>query len=152
MSRRAGIGTLLDTGGGAVLLGRRLREELGLPSTGAPVQEDGGWITPPAPPEVTVQGRPLSLDGCQVFGVEHDRIAPAAFDAPAFLPARFFRQHSVTFDYPGRTLLDQPGTLAADASFPADVHSETVIAAGAKEVPGLNGPILPAQEEGTGLE
>lgn len=123
---RAGIWTYLDTGGGAVLLGRQLREDLDLPPTGAPFQEDGQRLTPTVPPEVMAHGHRLSLDGCRVFGVEHDWVAPAAFGAPAFLPAHFFRQHNVTFDYPKQIFrLDPPGTLWEEVSLPADVHPKT---------------------------
>ncbi|MFC4638993.1 aspartyl protease family protein [Deinococcus hohokamensis] len=96
--------TWLDTGGGALLLGRGLTQELGLAATGTPTEEQGERLTPVEAPMLSAGGRPLPLGVRQVCATDHDWIAPAAFRAPAFLPAPFFQQFTTTFDFPGGLL------------------------------------------------
>lgn len=121
--RVSGVWAWLDTGGGAVLVGRGLASWLGLSATGPAFDGDGGRFTPIEAPVLSAGGRDLPLGAEQVLATEHDEIGPAAMRAPLFLPGRFFRQFTATFDAPvGVLRLSPPGTPPEGASLPATVH------------------------------
>lgn len=121
------VWTWLDTGGGAVILGRRLAEQLDLTRSGEPVHDDGDAVHPVASPQIVAGELVLPSGNVQTFVIDRDWIGPAAFRAPAFLPARVLRAFTVCFDYPGQAVgLDPPGVLqASPKTLRGSVHEET---------------------------
>lgn len=119
--------TWLDTGGGAVILGHPLVQALGLECDGQPIMEEDDHFTPVRPPVLCTNGRTLPFGDAPALMVDRPWVGPAAFHAQAFLPARFFRQFAVTFDYPGRRfILDSPDTPHdLPAALEAPVHPAT---------------------------
>lgn len=122
--------TWLDTGGGSVILGRPLSESLQLPRTGEVMIEGSVSLTPTPTPVITAGGVALSSGDCRTTATDQAWLGPAAFQATAFLPAEFFRQYTVTFDYPGRRLrLEAPGTLPeSTGNIHALIHQGTAFA------------------------
>lgn len=119
--------TWLDTGGGAVILAEPLVRALRLERAGESFMEEGSQLTPVASPAVYAGDLALPLHGVPTLMIDRPSVGPAAFQAPAFLPARLFRQFTVTFDYPGREVhLDTPGAAAdAGAVVEAPVHPQS---------------------------
>lgn len=119
--------TWLDTGGGAVILAEPLVRTLRLELAGEPFVEEGSQLTPVSSPAIFAGDQALSLQGVPTLMIDRPNVGPAAFQASAFLPARFFRQFTVTFDYPGREVhLNTPGAAAdAGAVVEAPVHPQS---------------------------
>lgn len=123
---------LVDTGGGAVILGRSLARRLRLP-LGEEASEDGLRLAAVVPPAMTVDGAPLAFsarDGWVVL--DSDRVTPGG-TAEVFLPGRVFRPNDLVFDYPaGRFRVLPPGREGRDGDvsgsaveLPATIHPDT---------------------------
>jgi Aspartyl protease len=119
--------TLLDTGGGSMILGRGLRDQLQLAAVGDSVPEDGQVLTPVQAPEISSAEVRLPGRNCTVFASDQLEVSATGGGATVFLPAAFLRQFTATFDYPnGRLKLEPPGTpWQADHITPASVHAES---------------------------
>jgi hypothetical protein len=119
--------TLLDTGGGSMILGRGVREKLDLASVGDSVPEDGQVLIPVQAPEIASAEVRLPGGNCTVFASDQLEVSATGGGATAFLPSAFLRQFTATFDYPnGRLNLEAPGTpWQADHIIPASVHAES---------------------------
>jgi hypothetical protein len=118
---------LVDSGGGAFMIGQRLATEIGLKPS-APARRGGRFRTALAP-AVRVAGMPLDLKGIRiVLMVGQDRLG-ARDAADGLIPGTVLQRFDVVFDYPGRTF-----TLAPPGSVP---HRGVAIPAAVKRANGF---------------
>ncbi|SPF36731.1 putative PDZ/DHR/GLGF domain protein [Candidatus Sulfopaludibacter sp. SbA4] len=103
---------LVDTGGGAVIMGSKVVADIGAKTKGPAMSEDGARFAPLNPLTVRAGGQDLDLSGVPLFGqIDAERIG-ARDDAEGMIPGRLLRHYHAIFDYPGRTLtLAKPGSV-----------------------------------------
>jgi hypothetical protein len=117
---------LIDSGGGAFIVGERLAKEIGLKASGPVSSEEGMRFAPAPTPDVKVGGMPLELKDAHVaMLVGQDRIG-ARDAAEGMLPGHVLKRYDVVFDYPGRKFtLAPPGSLQhRGVAIPAAVRSQ----------------------------
>jgi hypothetical protein len=105
---------VIDTGGGAFLIGSKLMADIGAKATG-PVQEAEGERFQTITPFVPMLGdMNLDLAGVRVFALADRVQASSRNNAEGLFPAALLRKYQVVFDYPAhRFTLAKPGSLAA---------------------------------------
>ncbi len=101
---------LVDTGGGAFLLGSRLMADIGAKPSGPEEKEEGESFVPLEPVKALVGGVPLDLSGVRTAGMPGSEWVGVRNAAEGMMPARVLRHYEVVFDYPARQF-----TLAAPA-------------------------------------
>ena len=103
---------LVDTGGGALLLGSRLMADIGATPSGPQQNEEGETFVPLRPMKVRLGGMDLDLTGVSVDGIPASQWIGIRNAAEGMVPARLLRRYDVVFDYPGRQFtLAKAGTL-----------------------------------------
>ena len=103
---------LVDTGGGAVIIGSKVMADIGAKAKGRASTARGRRMSPLNPFSVRAGGHDLDLSGVPLVGqLDEERIG-ARDDAEGMLPGRLLRHYHVIFDYPGRSLtLAKPGPV-----------------------------------------
>jgi len=103
---------LVDTGGGALLLGKNLMVDIAAKPNGPPIEDEGSPIQPLVPMSVHLGGMELDLTDVSVAGLPASQWAGPRNEAEGIIPASVLRRYDVVFDYPGRQFsLAKPGTL-----------------------------------------
>src|SRR5215469_5250109 len=93
---------IVDTGGGAFILGEALAKDIGLSPNGPETNEDGTRFAPAPAPRAVVGGLPLELQEGRVFIVPGTRSPMPGDDSEGALPGHVLaRNGTVVFDYPG---------------------------------------------------
>ncbi len=92
---------LVDTGGGALMLGSKLMADIGAKATG-PVSKGNLRVVPLESVRVKLGGMALDLTGVQTVGTPGRRGPSARNDAEGLIPGRLLRNYEVIFDYPAR--------------------------------------------------
>jgi hypothetical protein len=103
---------VVDTGGGALILGSRLVADIGAKPAG-PVSKGEAAIVPLEPVIAKLGGMPLDLTGVRTVGVV-EQVGPGSRDdAEGLIPGRLLRNYEVIFDYPARQFtLAKPGEVS----------------------------------------
>lgn len=101
---------LVDTGGGAFILGSKLMADIGAKAIG-PVSKDDAQMVPLKPMSIKLGGMALDLTGVRIVGTPA-RLGPGdRNDAEGLIPGRLLQKYAVIFDYPAhRFTLAAPGT------------------------------------------
>jgi predicted aspartyl protease len=103
---------LVDTGGGAFLIGSQLMADIGAKAAGPEVQEEGERYQPLLPFGAKLGDIDLDLKGVSVSGLPHRVRVSSRNDTEGLLPSRLLRKYSVVFDYPAqRFTLAKSGSL-----------------------------------------
>jgi hypothetical protein len=118
---------LVDTGGGALLLGNKLMADVGAKADGPPIEDEGSPIQPLIPMQVELCGMALDLTGVSVAGLPASEWAGPRNEAEGIIPASLLRHYDVVFDYPGHKFsLGKPGSIEFQgAKIPAPVSPDT---------------------------
>jgi hypothetical protein len=102
---------VVDTGGGAFILGSKLMADIGAKATG-PASKDEPGVVPLEPVAVRLGGMALDLTGVQTIGLLGQRGPISRNDAEGLVPGRLLRNYEVVFDYPARRFtLAKPGAI-----------------------------------------
>jgi predicted aspartyl protease len=102
---------LVDTGGGAFILGSKLVADVGVERIGEPVKSEGDRFQKIGPFSVKLGDMELDLSGVNTFGLADHAGIGSRDDAEGLIPAKLLRKYDVVFDYPGRKF-----TLAKSSS------------------------------------
>jgi len=103
---------LVDTGGGALILGSKLMADTGAQSNGPAMKEEGERIQALKPLTVRLGGMDLDLSGVRIFGMPDQPRTISRNDAEGLFPASLLRHYHVVFDYPARKFtLAKPGSV-----------------------------------------
>ncbi len=103
---------LVDTGGGAVLLGSKVMADVGAKPSGPEVKEEGETMVPLSPLRIRLSGMDLDLSGVWIGGQPASKWIGIRNEAEGLIPARLLRHYDVVFDYPARRFtLAKPGTV-----------------------------------------
>jgi len=78
---------LVDTGGGALLLGNKLMADVGAKADGPPIEDEGSPIQPLIPMQVELCGMALDLTGVSVAGLPASEWAGPRNEAEGIIPA-----------------------------------------------------------------
>ena len=118
---------LVDTGGGALLLGNKVMADVGAKADGPAMEDEGSPIQPLAPVEVQLGGMALDLTNVSVAGLPASEWAGPRDEAEGIIPASLLRHYDVVFDYPGHKFsLGKPGSVEFQgAKIPAPVSPDT---------------------------
>lgn len=112
----------LDTGGGSIILSRRLAEAAGYKPTGPVSHEEGAAFAPLAAPAMSIGGMPLQL--AEVDAIEDvaagDHLQET--DADMALPVRALAKYDVVFDYPAGRFSVSQASAARHTGAPMDVY------------------------------
>lgn len=121
---------IVDTGGGALLLGNKLMAELRAKADGPPIEDEGSPIQPLIPMQVELGGMALDLTGTSVAGLPASEWPGPRNEAEGIIPASLLRHYDVVFDYPGHKFslgktgsiefqgTKVPAPISSDAGFP----------------------------------
>ncbi len=118
---------IVDTGGGALLLGNRLMADVGAKADGPAIEDEGSPIQPLIPVQVELGGMALDLTGVSVAGLPASERPGPRNEAEGIIPASLLRHYDVVFDYPGHKFgLGQPGSIEFQgAKIPAPVSADS---------------------------
>lgn len=118
---------LVDTGGGALLLGNKLMADVGAKADGPPIEDEGSPIQPLIPMQVELGGMALDLTGISVAGLPAGEWSGPRNEAEGIIPASLLRHYDVVFDYPGHKFsLGKPGSIEFQGTkVPAPISSDT---------------------------
>ena len=102
---------LVDTGGGAFILGSQLMADIGAKAVGPPEKEEV-TLVPLAPMVAKLGSMTLDLTGVNVLGAPDDRGPSKRNTAEGLIPGCLLRKYEVIFDYPARQFtLAKPGAI-----------------------------------------
>lgn len=122
------VRALVDTGGGAMVVHRRLAEVLDL-ATGASVGTGEGDLETVEPPSLVAAGYELDTDGLSAYVVDDDDPGNPlrAERAEVSLPAPLLRRHHLVLDAPGGTVaFADPGSARPrGVRVPVGIHPGT---------------------------
>lgn len=104
---------LVDTGGGAFILGKNLLADVAPEKIGAPRESgEGGRIQVVKPMEVSMGAMKLDLTDVRTLGQMDAVWVNDRNDAEGMIPGHLLKKYHVIFDYPGRTItFAKPGTV-----------------------------------------
>jgi len=107
---------IVDTGGGAFILGEALAKDIGLSPNGPEINEDGTRFAPAPAPRACVGGLQLELQEGRVFIVPGTRSPMPGDDSEGTIPGHVLaRNGTVVFDYPaGRFTIVKAGGMEHD--------------------------------------
>lgn len=125
---RRPVRALVDTGGGAMVVRRRLAEALEL-ATGASVGTGGDDLETVEPPDLAVDGYVLDTDGLAAYVVDDDDPGNPlrAERADVNLPASLLRRHHLVVDGPAGlvSFADAGSVEPRGVRIPVGIHPET---------------------------
>ena len=100
----------VDTGGGGFILTEPLAKELGV-KMGQAFTEGGETMAQAEPPEVSIGGMPLDLNGARSFVAVGSKTMMPGVNAEGLFPGHILMRYHVIFDYPGgKFTLARPGS------------------------------------------
>jgi hypothetical protein len=118
---------IVDTGGGAFILGEKLAKDIGAKPSGPVEEEEGQRFAPTAPPRARIGEMPLDLaEGEAILAIGQNGAGPGD-SAEGLLPGRVLKRFQVILDYPaGRFTLARPGTLTPRGTrLPSPIHPKS---------------------------
>jgi hypothetical protein len=118
---------LVDTGGGAIILGSKVMADLG-GKPGGPEFNDGGQrMVPIAGLALDLDGFDLNLQGVGMVALTASTSPTQRNSIEGLLPASVLRKYRVTFDYPGRqfTLATEDGRNGRGAALQTPVAARS---------------------------
>jgi hypothetical protein len=93
---------LVDTGGGAIILGSKVMADLGIKPAGPEFSEEGQRMVPVTGLTLDIGGLHLKLQDVRIFGLTASVRMPQRNSTEGLLPDGVLRNYRVSFDYPGR--------------------------------------------------
>jgi predicted aspartyl protease len=100
---------LIDTGGGAFILGSKLMADIGAQPTGPASKEDG--FVPLRPMAAKLGGMELNLSDAEPCGKPDSQWLDSRNEREGLIPGQLLRHYDMVLDYPGRRFtLSSPGT------------------------------------------
>jgi predicted aspartyl protease len=103
---------VVDTGGGAFIMGAQLAKDLALQQVGPIRETEDGHGVQSAAPKVSMGGMDLDLSGVNtVISLDANRV-DARDDSEGLMPSSVLRKYHVIFDYPANEFtLAKPGSI-----------------------------------------
>jgi len=103
---------VVDSGGGAVIIGSKLLADSGAKTQGPVTTEEGAKMQAATGLRAWAGNLELDLDGVPEFAIVENPRLDARDDAEGMIPARLLRKYHMIFDYPGHTLtFATPGSV-----------------------------------------
>ena len=118
---------LVDTGGGAIILGSKVIADLGAKPAGPEFDEEGKRMVALQGLTLAIGGLDLNLQGVRMFGLTASARPMQRNSIEGLLPASVLRKYRVTFDYPGRrfTLATEYGRDGKGAALTTPVATQS---------------------------
>lgn len=103
---------VIDTGGGAIIVGSKLMADIGAKTEGPPMTEEGSKMQRLAPVQIRAAGEALDVAGLPAFAALETEWVISRDNAEGMLPGRFLRRYDLILDYPARTVtFAKPGSV-----------------------------------------
>jgi len=115
---------LVDTGGGALMIGSNVMSDLAVPPAGPEIKEGGDLLVPLRNLTCDIGGLQLDLKDVRIFGTPGRVRIMARNLVEGMVPASILRKYRVILNYPSRLF-----TLATSKSQPRGIQLDTPIAA-----------------------
>ncbi len=118
---------LVDTGGGAIILGSQVLADLGSKPAGPQFDEEGKRMVAVDGLALDIGGLDLNLQGVRMFGLAASARPMQRNSVEGLLPANVLRKYRVTFDYPQRgfTLATEYGRNGKGAPLTTPVATQS---------------------------
>jgi len=116
---------LIDTGGGALMIGSKIMSDLAVPPDGPEIKEGGDRLVPLTDLTCEIGDLHLDLKDVRIFGTPGRVRTMPRNSVEGMVPASILRKYRVILDYPARLF-----TLATPKSQPRGMQLDTPIAPG----------------------